>query len=267
MAAAGLGRFQRGYRLDQRQHPLGLRGVAQQGAAVADQQHYDRGLGCFVGLLPLPRSCGVGTAEGVGHHGAQALPVDLFAGLEGREQVHRGREQPPCGPASRRLDADHGAGLRGRVERAEEVGCRGGYCLHGGVCLAGDPRMCGNGLCCVQPCADVSIRCTAVAARSCLGRFGGCKCAVSVIRARAEGGWPARTPAGDPRVRGRGIFSGFEKPGVIRARGRGRLRRSSVRGVAGVIRPRTEGGTGGRLPSRRVIRARGARGRGSATCA
>ena len=129
VAAAGLGRLERGDGVEQGQHRVRALGPAQQRAAVADEQEHDGGLGRLVGVLPLPGALGVGGAERLGQRLAQACAVDLLAGLERGQQAHAGPEQ-----AQGRVGGAPGRGtapgcLRRSGSGAEQV--RGG--LGGGL--------------------------------------------------------------------------------------------------------------------------------------
>ena len=100
VAAAGLRRLQLGDGVEQRQHRVGVLGLAQQGAAVADEQEHDGGLARLVGVLPLPGALGVGAAEDVGQRLAQAAAVDPVASLEGGQQAQGGAEDAHGGARS-----------------------------------------------------------------------------------------------------------------------------------------------------------------------
>ena len=129
VAAAGLRGLERGDCVEQGQHRVGVCGLPQQGAAVADEQEHDGGLGRFVRVLPLPGALGVGGAEGLGQRVAQQPAVDPLAGLEGGQQLHGGLEQAQGRVRGGLRHAVAAGCLRGCGSWAEQVGGR----LGGGV--------------------------------------------------------------------------------------------------------------------------------------
>ena len=120
LGAPGVGGFQRGDRLQHRQHAArpvrpGAASAAHAPAVALEEQHRRRFDG-FVGVLPDPAALGVGRAEGFRHGVPERRGVERPAGLQHRQQgLGRGVQGVARGRAGRRFGRVGGERGKGRT--------------------------------------------------------------------------------------------------------------------------------------------------------